>query len=128
MGEIARLRAEIARHDRLYFQDAAPEITDAEYDALVRRLAALEAEQPGRPDDDSPTRRVGSDRDLRFPSAPHSRPMLSLQNSYDLADVAAFDARVRKDLTRRAWSTRSSPRWTASPSPCAIATAVSTWP
>jgi len=98
MGEIARLRAEIARHDRLYFQDAAPEITDAEYDALVRRLAALEAEQPGRPDDDSPTRRVGSDRDLRFPSAPHSRPMLSLQNSYDLADVAAFDARVRKDL------------------------------
>ncbi len=98
MGEIERLREEIARHDRLYFQDAAPEITDAEYDALVRRLAALEAAHPESRDDVSPTRRVGDDHDLRFPSAPHSRPMLSLQNSYDLADVAAFDARVRKDL------------------------------
>jgi DNA ligase (NAD+) len=98
MDEIERLRAEIARHDRLYYQDAAPEITDAEYDALVRRLAGLEAAQPESRDVDSPTRRVGSDRDLRFPSAPHSRPMLSLANSYDLADVAAFDARVRKEL------------------------------
>jgi DNA ligase (NAD+) len=98
MHEIVRLREEVARHDRLYYQAAAPEITDAEYDALVRRLAALEAEHPELSDDDSPTRRVGADRDLRFPSAPHSRPMLSLQNSYDLADVAAFDARVRKEL------------------------------
>ncbi len=98
MGEIERLRAEIARHDRLYYQDAAPEITDAEYDALVRRLAALEAAHPDARAADSPTVRVGSDRDLRFPSERHSRPMLSLQNSYDLADVVAFDARVRKDL------------------------------
>jgi DNA ligase (NAD+) len=100
--EASRLRAEIARHDRLYYQDAAPEITDAEYDALVRALAALEAAHPELRDDDSPTGRVGDDHDVRFPSAPHSRPMLSLQNSYDLADVVAFDARVRKELNAAA--------------------------
>jgi DNA ligase (NAD+) len=96
--EIARLREDIARHDRLYYQEAAPEISDGEYDALQRRLSQLEREHPELARPDSPSRRVGSDRDQRFPSAPHSVPMLSLQNSYDLDDVAAFDQRLRKDL------------------------------
>ncbi len=96
--EIARLRAEISRHDQLYYREAAPEITDAEYDALARRLTALEAAHPDLAAADSPTQQVGADTDARFPSAPHSRPMLSLQNSYDLADVAAFATRAQKEL------------------------------
>ncbi|MBK9302797.1 MAG: NAD-dependent DNA ligase LigA [bacterium] len=94
------LRAQIARHDELYYRRAAPEIEDAEYDALVRRLAELEAAFPELADGGSPTARVGDDSDARFPSLPHSRPMISLQNSYDLAEVAAFDERVRKETGR----------------------------
>jgi len=98
--EVARLRAELARHDELYYREAAPEISDQDYDALARRLAELEADFPDLATDDSPTARVGSDSDARFPSLPHSHPMISLQNSYDLVDVAAFDQRVRRDLDR----------------------------
>ncbi len=97
-AEIARLRAEITRHNRLYYREAAPEITDEQYDALARRLQQLEAAWPDLAAPESPTATVGSDSDSRFPSLPHSRPMISLQNSYDLAEVAAFDARVRRDL------------------------------
>ncbi len=99
--EIERLRTEIRRHDQLYYLSAAPEITDVQYDALVRRLQALEARFPELASADSPTASVGADTDARFPNAPHSRPMLSLANSYDLADVEAFDARLRKDLGAR---------------------------
>ncbi len=98
--EVARLRTELARHDALYYREAAPEISDQDYDALARRLAELEAQFPELADDDSPTARVGSDSDARFPSLPHSHPMISLQNSYDPADVAAFDRRVRRELER----------------------------
>ncbi|MBC8425172.1 NAD-dependent DNA ligase LigA [bacterium] len=96
--EAARLRAELARHDELYYREAAPEISDQDYDALARRLAELESEFPDLATDDSPLARVGNDSDARFPSLPHSHPMISLQNSYDLVDVAAFDQRVRRDL------------------------------
>lgn len=99
---LATLRAEIERHRRLYYRDLAPEISDEDYDALERELAVLEAQHPDLAAADSPTARVGDDRDARFPSAPHSRPMLSLQNSYDLAEVAAFDQRVRKELGAQA--------------------------
>ncbi|MCB1151193.1 NAD-dependent DNA ligase LigA, partial [bacterium] len=71
---------------------------DQEYDALVRELAALEAAHPELADAASPTARPGADRDERFPSAPHSRPMISLANSYDLAEVGAFVERVRAEL------------------------------
>ncbi len=94
----AALRRQIDHHRRLYYQAAAPEITDPEYDALEAELAALEAAHPELVDPDSPVRQVGVDRDERFASAVHSRPMLSLQNSYNLEDVADFDQRVRKDL------------------------------
>jgi DNA ligase (NAD+) len=96
--EIERLRAEIRRHNDLYYRQAAPVISDTEYDALYRRLREIEELFPDLADQVSPTMEVGSDRDDRFPSVPHSRPMLSLQNSYNLEDVAAFDQRVRRDL------------------------------
>ena len=96
--EISRLRAEIERHNRLYYRESSPEISDVEFDALLRRLQDLEEAYPELAETDSPSHRVGSDSDDRFPSLAHSDPMLSLQNSYDLEDVAAFDKRVRKDL------------------------------
>lgn len=98
--EIERLRAEIEHHNRLYYRDAAPEISDREYDELDRRLRELEADYPEFASLDSPTRVVGSDSDSRFPSAEHSRPMLSLQNSYDHQEVTAFVDRVFRALDR----------------------------
>ncbi len=98
--EITRLRAELERHNRLYYEQAASVISDLEYDALERELRALEAAFPDLAEAGSPTVRVGSDRDENFPSIAHSRPMLSLQNSYELEEVAAFDQRVRKELGR----------------------------
>jgi DNA ligase (NAD+) len=97
-ARIAELRAAIEHHRDLYYRQAAPEISDQEYDALERELAALEAAHPDLASEASPTARVGADLDVRFASAPHSRPMLSLANSYDLDEVRAFDARVRRDL------------------------------
>ena len=96
-----RLRAEITRHDDLYYVRNRSEIEDHEYDALVRELAELESLHPELAASDSPTARVGSDIDARFPSAPHSRPMISLQNSYELDDVHAFVARLEKELPER---------------------------
>ncbi len=116
---LAQLRAEIEHHRRLYYQDASPEISDEEYDALERELTALEAAHPELAAADSPTRQVGDDRDQRFASAPHSRPMLSLQNSYDLEEVAAFDQRVRKDLGEQL-----TPRYTVEPKMDGVALAV----
>ena len=99
-NEIARLRAEITRHNELYYRKAAPVISDGEYDALERELRDLEARFPDLAASDSPTVEVGSDRDANFPSVSHSRPMLSLQNSYEVSEVEAFDQRVRKELAR----------------------------
>jgi len=120
--EVVRLRGEIQHHNRRYYQDAAPEITDAEYDALDRRLRALEDRFPELRDDDSPTTAVGADSDTRFANAPHSRPMLSLANSYDLAEVEAFDARLRKDLGARL--ERQELRYTVEPKMDGVAVAV----
>ena len=96
--EIARIRREIQRHSDLYYNQAAPEISDFEFDALERRLRELEAEFPEFSAGDSPSVTVGADTDIRFASLEHSRAMLSLMNSYDDQEVAAFDRRVRKDL------------------------------
>jgi DNA ligase (NAD+) len=98
--EIERLRKEILRHNRLYYQEAKPEISDTEYDQLDKALHELERRFPDLLEPDSPSQAVGSDSDSRFPSAPHSRPMLSLQNSYDREDVAAFVQRVAKELEK----------------------------
>jgi DNA ligase (NAD+) len=98
-AEAAALRERLRHHRHLYYVEAAPEITDAEYDALERRLLALEARWPELAADDTPTGEVGSDADARFPSLPHSRPMLSLANSYEPAEIDEFVARLRRDLT-----------------------------
>jgi DNA ligase (NAD+) len=101
-AEIAALREQIAGHDDLYYRQAAPEITDGEYDALMAELTRLEARFPELADTDSPAARVGSDSDSRFPSLPHSTPMISLQNSYDLQEIEAFTTRVAKELDTEA--------------------------
>ncbi len=120
--DVTRLRAQIAHHNQLYYQDAAPEITDAEYDALDRRLQALEARFPELRAADSPSVVVGTDSDTRFANAPHTRPMLSLANSYELSEVEAFDARLRKDLGARL--EREKLRYTVEPKMDGVALAV----
>jgi DNA ligase (NAD+) len=97
-ARIAVLRREIERHRELYYRLAQPEISDADYDALEQELAGLEASHPDLAAPDSPTVQVGDDRDPTAPALGHARPMLSLQNSYDLADVAAFAQRVEREL------------------------------
>ncbi len=96
--EIDDLVRDIGRHDRLYHGGDAPEIDDAAYDALRRRLEDLEARFPDLLRDDSPSRRVGAAPAGGFATVAHGVPMLSLGNAFDEADVADFLARVRRFL------------------------------
>ena len=96
--EIDELVRDIGHHDRLYHGDDAPEIDDAAYDALRRRLEDLEAQFPELVRDDSPSRRVGAAPAGGFATVAHGVPMLSLGNAFDEADVADFLARVRRFL------------------------------
>lgn len=96
--EIRHLRAEIERHNRLYYAEDAPEITDAEYDALFRRLQELEAAHPELASPDSPTQRVGTAPAARFRAVRHTVPMLSLANAMAEDDVREFDRRIRRIL------------------------------
>ncbi len=95
-AEIERLSAEINRHDHLYYSKAAPEIADSAYDALFRRLQALEAAHPSLLAPDSPTQRVGADPRETLPSVEHAVPMLSLDSAHEVAAVRRFDERLRK--------------------------------
>lgn len=95
LTEIEFLRAEINRHNELYYQKSAPEIADAEFDALLERLKKLEAENPELVTPDSPTQRVGG-RAEGFKPFVHRVPLMSLDNSYDLNDLRSFDERCRK--------------------------------
>ena len=97
-AELKRLAAEIARHDALYHGAAAPEISDADYDALVARNRAIEAAFPHLVRPDSPSLRVGAAPAAAFAKAPHAVPMLSLDNAFAEAEVAEFVARVRRFL------------------------------
>ena len=96
----AALRAQIARHDRLYYELDAPEIPDAEYDRLFRELQALEAEHPALRTPDSPTQRVGGKPLSAFAPVRHVVPMLSIRTETDTESTGAlnFDARVRREL------------------------------
>ncbi len=96
--QIQALRDEIVHHEHLYYALDAPELTDAQYDALMNRLKALEAEHHDLITPDSPTQRVGGKPADGFVKMPHSRPMLSLDNAYDEADLRAWDARLREAL------------------------------
>ncbi|MGQ0671275.1 MAG: NAD-dependent DNA ligase LigA [Hyphomicrobium sp.] len=96
--ELSLLAAEIERHDRLYHRDDAPEISDADYDALRRRHAAIEARFPELSRADSPSLRVGSTPADGFGKVRHRVPMLSLGNAFSADDVADFVERVRRFL------------------------------
>ena len=100
--ELAWLAEEIQRHDRLYYTDAAPEISDAEYDALRRRNSAIEARFPELIRADSPSRRIGAAPATGFAKVTHSRPMLSLENAFEEADVREFFAGIRNFFRRTA--------------------------
>ncbi len=95
---LAALAAEIARHDQAYHEQDAPLISDAEYDALRQRNAALEAEFPHLIRPDSPSRRVGAAPTAGFAKVRHRVPMLSLDNAFDSADFSEFCARIRRFL------------------------------
>lgn len=113
-SELARITAEIVRHDELYYLDAAPEVTDAEYDRLRLQLEALEAAFPALAREDSPTRRVGApipdandddddDEWEALPQVRHATPMQSLQNAFDAEEAAAFVQRARRALGGEFW-------------------------
>jgi DNA ligase (NAD+) len=95
---IGELREELRRHEHLYYVLDQPEISDAEYDALMRELQQLEAEHPDLVTADSPTRRVGGRPREGFVKVPHSSPMLSLDNALNEAELRAWDTRVREGL------------------------------
>ncbi len=97
-AELERLAAEIARHDRAYHEHDAPEITDAEYDALRARNNALEASFPDLVRPDSPNRRVGATAASGFAKAAHGAPMLSLDNAFNAEDFSGFIDRARRFL------------------------------
>ena len=96
--ELARLADEIAAHDLRYYQDDAPAISDADYDALKRRNSELEAAFPHLVRDNSPSQRVGAPRAGQFSPVQHGVPMLSLDNSFSEDEVREFDARIRRFL------------------------------
>src|SRR5207302_8806779 len=99
-GELARLAAEIAHHDQLYYANDAPEISDAAYDELRRRNNAIEARFPELIRADSPSRRVGAAPAAGFTKVTHHLPMLSLENAFAEADVRDFFATVRNFFRR----------------------------
>ena len=95
---IADLRAQVARHDELYYRRAKPEITDFDYDRLKLELAGLEEKFPQFASADSPTQRVGDDRAQGFKEVAHRQKMLSLDNTYNEAELRAFHTRLVKLL------------------------------
>ena len=93
---INELRDEIRRHDELYYVQDNPEISDREYDELMERLRELERKHPEFVAPDSPTQRVAGRPAEGFPEFTHRRPMLSLENSYNIEELRAFDERCRR--------------------------------
>src|ERR1039457_6052234 len=97
--EIAELRRALRRHERLYYVLVQPEITDAEYEALMRRLRELEELHPDLASLDSPTGRVVGKPREGFVKVPHSSSMLSLDNALNEEDLRDFDRRVAESLS-----------------------------
>ena len=100
--EIEKLREEIRRHEELYYVLDNPEISDVDYDALLEKLQKLEQEHPDQITPDSPTQRVGGRPAEGFSEIVHRHPMLSLDNSYNIDELRAFDQRCRRLADRRA--------------------------
>jgi len=96
--ELMRLTLEIERHDKAYYQDDAPKISDAEYDALRKRFNAIEARFPEFVTGDSPSQKIGAAPSGKFKKVRHAVPMLSLDNAFAEADVLDFVGRIRRFL------------------------------
>ncbi len=96
--ELQKLRDELRHHEHLYYVEDAPELTDAQYDALMNKLKKLEAEHPELVTPDSPSQRVGGKPKDGFVKMPHSRPMLSLDNAYTEEELRAWNQRLRDAL------------------------------
>lgn len=95
---IAALREQLDRHNRLYYVEAAPEISDKQYDDLLKELEALEADHPDLITPDSPTRRVGGEPIEGFQTVAHAVPMMSIDNTYDENELRKWVQRVEKGL------------------------------
>lgn len=100
--EIESLRTEIFRHERLYYVESRPEISDYEFDQLLRRLETLEREHPELASPSSPSQRVGGAPVDGFAAVRHDPPMLSIENAYSLEELREWDARVRRGAGRDA--------------------------
>ncbi|MDP7640085.1 MAG: NAD-dependent DNA ligase LigA, partial [Candidatus Hydrogenedentes bacterium] len=94
----ADLREQIERHSSLYYVDAQPEISDPDFDALLRELQDIETQYPELATPDSPTQRVGGEPLEGFETVEHAVPMLSIDNTYNYDELRKFDERVRKGL------------------------------
>ncbi len=94
--EVAELRRKINRHNRLYYVESAPEISDLEFDKLLKTLEILEKEHPELDSPDSPTHKVGGEPIAGFETVQHRLPMLSIDNVYDEEAVREFDQRLKK--------------------------------
>ncbi len=103
-AELARLASEIARHDRLYHGQDAPEVDDATYDGLRQRNQAIEARFPALKRPDSPSLKVGAAASSGFAKVRHARPMLSLDNAFADSDVKDFFDSIRRFLVRTGWN------------------------
>jgi DNA ligase (NAD+) len=96
--EALKLRELIRYHDRKYYVEASPEITDLEYDRLLKQLQKLESEHPELASDDSPTQRIGDEIVGDLQQVRHKVPMLSIDNTYNIGELMAFFARAEKNL------------------------------
>ena len=96
--KIDQLRAELHRHNYNYYVLNAPEISDKEFDDMMRELQEMEREHPEYQDENSPTMRVGSDLNKNFTQVTHKYPMLSLGNTYSEGEVSDFYDRTQKAL------------------------------
>ena len=109
-NQIAQLRAEIRRHDHLYYIENAPCISDQEYDRLFKQLKQLEAQHPELITPDSPTQRVSERPIDAFSQVKHAVPMLSIDNTYNEAELREFDKRVAKGLEGAAYDYTVDPK------------------
>ena len=96
--KVQKLRKELERHNRLYYLEAKPEISDRDYDLLMRELMDLERAFPELMTPDSPSRRVGGAPLRKFRTIEHQVPMLSLDNTYSRGELEDFAVRVQKGL------------------------------
>ncbi|HMP90362.1 MAG TPA: NAD-dependent DNA ligase LigA [Kiritimatiellia bacterium] len=100
-NRIEKLRTELHRHNHLYYIETAPVISDREFDALLKELSDLENQFPEFDDPTSPTKRVGGEPLKEFSNVKHTRPMMSLDNTYEEGELREFDRRVKKLLSGR---------------------------